>query len=136
MEEAALVEKEFLFLLKMALILNTIVIRDFAADTLNTREAAREILRLIETNPCEVNEIDFTGVEFMSRSFADEFHKEKIRLQEKYSIKIIIVNAVEEITEMLHRVANTQNVTERKKSDVPVFKFKEPAYLYNYLQTI
>jgi len=117
-------------------VVNTIAVSDFAAKTLNTREAARAILALVEEMPCKVNEIDFAGIEFMSRSFADEFHKEKIRLQEKFLIRIDILNAATEVVQILHRVANTQDVKERKKFEVPVYKFREPEFVYNYLLSI
>jgi len=114
----------------------TIQITDFLQDSLNTREAVHEISKLIEANPCQVVELDFTGVDFMSRSFADELHKEKIRLQKEYAVRIDILNANEEVMAILEVVARTQNKQEKKAVEVPVYKFSNPELVFNYLLTI
>ena len=106
------------------------------SNLLNTREAVTHLSDLIRTNPCKVIELDFTNVEFMSRSFADQFFKEKIQLQSEFNLTIEIINANEEIIKILRAVSNTQNKKEREFISIPVYKFSNPKLLSEYLFAI
>ncbi|WP_118193389.1 hypothetical protein [Albibacterium indicum] len=75
--------------------------------TLDTREFASKLVDMIkEEGECKV-ELDFTDIIFMSRSFADQFHKELY--SSDHTIDISIKNADVSILDMLRAVSNTQN---------------------------
>jgi hypothetical protein len=84
--------------------------------------------------PLDSVEFDFSNVEFISRSFADQFHKEKTKLANSKSISIL--NASEEVLRMLSTVANTQNAIYREYKKLPVFKFSDTSLLSDYLLSV
>lgn len=103
---------------------------------LNTREAVSILLDVVRDSKCSVIELDFTSVEFMSRSFADQFHKDKISLQNELNISIDIVNANEEIIHILQTVSRTQVKSNREFEEVQIFKFSNTQMLSDYLLSI
>lgn len=103
---------------------------------LNTREASSSLFNIISKNKGAEIELDFTDVEFMSRSFADQFHKERMSFQEKENSMVHLVNANEEIIRILQAVSQTQNKRERKFISLPVFKFSDEKLLSDYLLSI
>ena len=119
----------------MKAILNISVFEEIDS-LLNTREAAIQLADLIRDNPCKIIELDFTNVEFMSRSFADQFIKEELQLKEELNVCIEIINANEEIIKILNIVSNTQHKTSREFFSIPVYKFSNPQLLSDYLFAI
>ena len=103
---------------------------------LNTREAATLLFDVVRESKCSVIELDFTSVEFMSRSFADQFHKDKVKLQNELNIAIEVVNANEEIINILQTVSRTQVKSNREFEDIQIFKFSNTALLSEYLLSI
>lgn len=80
--------------------------------TLDSREAATRLADMVrEYSGDRQVELDFSGIEFMSRSFADQFHKE-LYLHDDDSFEIVIKNADAAIINMLNAVSKTQ--TKRK----------------------
>lgn len=80
--------------------------------TLDSREAAIRLADMVrEYREDKQIELDFSGIEFMSRSFADQFHKE-LYLSESDAFEIVIKNAHASIIRMLDAVSKTQ--TKRK----------------------
>ncbi len=100
---------------------------------LTSREVVDELVNQILNSQANRAELDFSDVEFISRSFADQFIKEKLKLLQENSILIEVNNAKEEITEMLKTVANTQNTIERKPSSINIFKTDDFNTLKNHL---
>jgi hypothetical protein len=113
-----------------------IIVTEEFGKLLNTREAASELINLVSDVNSSDTEIDFTGVEFMSRSFADQFHKEleQIRLEKQQRIEIL--NAAEPVIRMLKAVAVTQNSTDRDYIALPVLKFTDHKLLRDYLLSL
>lgn len=105
-------------------------------NSLNSREAVYVLSSIIQDKQFNPIELDFEGVEFMSRSFADQFHKEKIKWQEELHLQIDIVNANENVIEMLKVVAQTQDKKVRNVVEVPVFKFTNAELIFNYMLSI
>jgi anti-anti-sigma regulatory factor len=101
--------------------------------SLNTREAAAFLMKTVEKTQSLVVELDFSNVEFMSRSFADQFHKERSAWLETNNGVIAITNANEEIITILQIVSKTQDKRVREYSTIPVFKFSDKNILKNYL---
>jgi len=118
---------------------NTISVSEVCGTKLITREAAVDLINSIDFSPCtmcNVFELDFSSVEFMSRSFADQLHKEKLRVHRDTRSEIIITNASREVADMLNSVAKTQSATIRTKEDIPVFRFSDAKVLTEYLLSL
>lgn len=62
-----------------------IKVAEILPSTLDSREAATRLVNVIkeEANSNSIVEIDFTDIIFMSRSFADQFHKENYLVKRK-----------------------------------------------------
>ncbi|PIQ15976.1 MAG: hypothetical protein COW67_05475 [Flavobacteriales bacterium CG18_big_fil_WC_8_21_14_2_50_32_9] len=103
---------------------------------LNTREAATELMNAVRESKCKHIEFDFSNVEFMSRSFADQFHKERIRLQDELKAFVEISNANEQVINILRTVASTQNKSKRDYKILPIFKFSNNDLLEEYLLSV
>ena len=86
--------------------------------SLDTRDQAQILFERLESYCPNCNDlvIDFSGIDFMSRSFADQFHKEKIRLQEMRHIIVSIENEVPQIHSILNSVSKTQKTMKRESS--------------------
>ena len=59
----------------------------------------------------------------MSRSFPDQFHKERMKLKEEHGLMIDLKDASESIRKMLVTVESTQNKRKRFYTELPVFRF-------------
>lgn len=92
--------------------MHTINISQTLADTLDSRDEALKLFRMMkEMHPLSTDVVlDFSGVEFMSRSFADQFHKEKLNWVEKNNQSTIVIeNADAQIIDILKTVAQMQH---------------------------
>lgn len=92
-------------------------------ETLNTREAATLLFVCVVENYAKSVVFDFSRVEFMSRSFADQFHKERMKLKEELGLMIDLKDASESVRKMLVTVEATQNKLNRFYTELPVFRF-------------
>jgi len=92
--------------------------------SLNTREAATGLCKVVKSQNTTTVEIDLAGVEFMSRSFADQFYKEREQLR-KNGVSVFLINADEEIEKILEVVARTQNKRERSYNEILVSRFSD-----------
>lgn len=102
---------------------------------INTREAALQITKQIQESTCKHVELDFQDVEFISRSFADQMHKEKIAFAD-LGVLIVIVNASSSVMDMFRAVSNTQNAIDRQRQEIPVYKITNMDALSDYLYSI
>jgi hypothetical protein len=94
-------------------------------ETLHTRQVASELIQLITTDPCAHIELDFSKVEYISRSFADQFHSEKLALATTSKKTVIVSNANEEVIQMLQTVARTQDKVKREGESIPVYNYTD-----------
>lgn len=113
-------------------------IRSLLGNTLDSRDEAIRLFELLKSNYPEFKEItlDFTSIDFMSRSFADQFHKERLKWAQQDNVKILITNAPIQVIDILHAVSKTQNGTNRVMQDLPVYAFSKSDQLSHYLQAI
>lgn len=91
---------------------------------------------MVADSPCQQVELDFLGVQYISRSFADQFHTGKMELAVVSQKTIVVVNASESVVNMLQTVAKTQNKTYRTESSLPVLKYTDWQQLENFLLSI
>lgn len=69
-------------------------------------------------------EVDFSGIDFISRAFADQFHKNKMSFYKKKNIEIVVVNCNSEVFNVFQEVAKTNSasyVRTYKKAQYNVF---------------
>ena len=104
--------------------------------SIHTRDAANIILCAAETHPCDEVVLDFSNISFISRSFADQFHKDKLEVITRTGKVIIVENASEEVIKMLQAVARTQVKTNRPVSQVPVYKYTDLISFEKFLVAI
>lgn len=105
-------------------------------ETLNTRESAKKLFNIIQKEQIPLVELDFSDVSFVSRSFADQFHKEREILRVEMGLFVSISNAEENIRVMLKTVETTQSKKNRFYREVPVFRFSSKEKLSDYLMSI
>jgi anti-anti-sigma regulatory factor len=112
-----------------------IYVIDILGTTLNSREANYEVFKSIDLSNVTKIHIDFSGVEFMSRSFADEFFKFRKLLENEKEIRFIMVNLNLEISKILQAVekTNRKDRTVRKTNKFNHLKFTNQEALSKYL---
>ncbi len=93
-------------------------------------------MKLIEQNQCNSIGIDFFHVEYISRSFADQFYSDKMNCAVKLKKNIIVSNANETVMHMLNAVEKTQNKQPNTFLNIPIYKYSSPSQLENFLLSI
>lgn len=104
--------------------------------SLNTREAAIDLSKAISSLSISNVEIDFKNVEFMSRSFADQFFKERQKLREEKGISVFLVNTDEEVERILEAVSRTQSKQDRQFTTIHVRRLPNIEDVSNFLQSV
>lgn len=101
----------------------------YSAD-LYTRSRAAELRSRINTDVTEVT-LDFEGIGFMSRSFADELCN---IMDDNKAIHFVFVNRNSDVEAMMTKVAEGRN-QERKRgiSNAKIYKFKDMKSLSEFL---
>lgn len=112
-----------------------ILVSDKAKNFQVSREAATSLFNELNNVDVEL-EFDFINVDFISRSYADQFYKAKMDWEKSHDAKAYIVNANEEVINMINVVSKTQNSTERFFENIPVYKFSKIDKLSDYLLSI
>ena len=108
----------------------------FNQHNLVTREYATLLIEKLTDTPCGVIELDFSGISFISRSFADQFHKEKMHLLEIGKKEIAVINAEPDVWEMLKTVGKTQTSNNRVFEPYPHLQFQSRRFLKKYLFSV
>lgn len=108
----------------------------FSRNNLVTREAARDFMSIIRSQNWKKVEVDFTGVDFISRSFADQYHKEKVDLWKNNGIEVINVNMLDDVYAMFKAVSNTQSSESRSIDMFSPVAFKSRRSLKAFLSSI
>jgi len=107
----------------------------------NTLDSRDEVIHLFDTLNSKYTEfrelvLDFTSVDFMSRSFADQFYKEQIKWTLRNDHLLSITNAPVQVIEILQAVSKTQMGKNGKVQDLPIYSFSKADQLSQYLQAI
>ena len=101
-----------------------------------TREVASKFMDKVRETGCYEVEVDFSGIDFISRSFADQFHKEKIELWESGKKNVIVTNAHDDVFSMFQAICKTQKEVNRNYESYPVIHFQTRRSLENYLHSM
>lgn len=115
---------------------STISVFDLIGSSVHTREASDILMHQIETDPCNEIEIDFSQVDYISRSFADQFYVDKKKWATELKKDVIVSNANESIVHMLNTVSKTQNKKSDYRLNIPVYKYSSQSELENFLLSI
>ena len=108
---------------------------DLLPVTLDSREAATRLAEIVsEYSSSKYIELDFRGIEFMSRSFADQFHKE-LCLHEDHAFEIVIKNAEASIIHMLDAVSKTQTTRKSVKKTHQVASFNDLKQMESFMMS-
>lgn len=109
-----------------------IKVSTFLPNTLDTREGATRLVNLINDELADdvKVELDFQGIIFMSRSFADQFHKDVNSYDN--SIDLIIKNAEYGIIAMLDAVSKTQTTRKAINKTYRILSFNNLNKLKDY----
>lgn len=109
-----------------------VAVRERVGSNPNYRNSASV---LFDNVPEQVEEVilDFSGVEFISRGFADELHKERLRLQAERNVHVVLEEVGEEVQRMMNTVARTQRAGNRSELRLPVIRITSASQLENLL---
>jgi len=121
------------------MIVSEINLLDILPNTLDTREASTRLFNFLEKNynSASTIQLNFNSIEFMSRSFADQFHKERLVFQTKNNCLIELKNADVQVVEILHAVSNTQKKRSSiDNSDISILTFSNSEQLEEYMFTL
>lgn len=81
-------------------------ISDYLSNTVHTREAVDNLFRAIDLNEVSAIYLNFEGIDFISRSFADELVKH-MSLLKKEHYEVELLNLSDEINQMLNKVGES-----------------------------
>ena len=117
-----------------------ISVNQLIGNTLNTRDEAQKLFEHLSSHydhslPVTFN---FDGVYFMSRSFADEFHKLKVKwgAAEHNNASVGLENADMQIIEILQAVSRTQGSRVITNSQPTLLTFTNNELLSDFLQSL
>lgn len=111
--------------------ISEIKLKDLMSETLDTRESASLLAQFIQEESLSSKiELDFNGILFISRSFADQFHKE-IYANENH-IDLWIKNADVQITDILNAVSRTQENRKKRKNTYKLIQLTDLDKLTDY----
>lgn len=114
----------------------TISVSELIGTSIHTREASAILMNLIAEDLCDYIELDFSNVEYISRSFSDQFYFDKSTCAKTMKKILVISNANETVSHMLNAVAKTQNKKLNPFFNIPVFKYSSQSQLENFLLSI
>ena len=100
---------------------STISVRKRMGASPNYRNSATELFNGARPG-ARVLVMDFEGVEFISRGFADQFHKDRLSFQERTGVQVEIENASPDVQHMLQVVSRTQDVVRQARLSIPVIQ--------------
>lgn len=108
----------------------TIKIADVAGTDIRSRSRVRQIVQLMQDN--STANLDFAGVEFISRSFADEL----LSLRDSKDRLIKIINLYGEAQSMLEIVSSARNQSIRETLNSNVVKLKSIDEVKEFFSTL
>ena len=114
----------------------TISVSESIGTMVHTREASSILMKLIEKEPCNYIELDFSNVAYISRSFADQFYIDKLNCSLQLEKNLVISNANDQVMHMLQAVERTQHKKMNTVINIPVYKYSSQSQLEDFLLSI
>lgn len=118
---------------------NIINIRTTIGAMLNTRDEACRLFDIAKqlSTQTQIITFDFEGVDFMSRSFADEFYKISRQTEQIANSSIVVINTELQIAKILQAVSRSQNSADRKINNKrTILTFTSNDRLSDYLMSV
>jgi anti-anti-sigma regulatory factor len=113
-----------------------ITAKSILGNTINTREAAQILLHNLKNDNNAKITLDFSDVDFISRSFADSLIKKRNELMHSGSFEFKIQNASDSVMSMLESVEKTQHYKHRSQSSFRIIKYSEAELVANYFLSL
>lgn len=101
---------------------------------LKSRARVHDLELFIQNSGEKAVILDFSNVQFATRSFVDEFYNVFLKNPEENSVKVEITNVPEDINTILEAVSRTQTRTKVIPSRIPVKSFRSVDDLVQYLK--
>lgn len=114
----------------------TISVFEILGALVHTRESSKILMNLVEQDQCNNIEFDFAEVEYISRSFADQFFADKMDCAITLKKNIIVLNANETVINMINAVSRTQDKLPGALLNIPIYKYSSKSQLENFLLSI
>lgn len=111
----------------------TIHVRNLIGHSPNFRDSASVLFEGLQPGVSELV-LDFTGVDFISRGFADQLHKERLRVQEVMQVQVVLEHVNEEVRRMMAAVALTQDGADHPALNIPVIRVADAREFERMLQ--
>ncbi|MFV0606009.1 MAG: hypothetical protein ACK5NK_09235 [Niabella sp.] len=112
-----------------------IPVSEILSTNIHTRESSAILMHAIDNSFCEIIDLDFQDVTYISRSFADQFHFDKMQLVKCTAKKIFVINANDQVINMLQSVSKTQN-KEIQLKETQIRSFSSFSSLKTYLLSL
>ena|ERR1700733_7375696 len=107
------------------------------ASSLATREAAKNLFKIIPLHgSIDTAILDFSSIEFVSRSFADQLLKEQAKLFNTSNITVYLQNLHTDLLTLIDKVSQTQQKAGFGSSAIPVLRFANAEALNDFLISI
>jgi hypothetical protein len=111
----------------------TILVRERIGHSPNYRDSASVLFEGLQPGVHELV-LDFTDVDFISRGFADQLHKERLRVQEELQVQVMLEHVNEDVRQMMAAVALTQDGAEHPALNIPVIRVADAREFERLLQ--
>lgn len=111
---------------------STIRLKDLYNESISSRDAVSLLFdRPFESK--EIIEVDFSGIEFITRSATHQLLKEIQRVQEQFKAVVLITSPNEEVKKMIKIVRESIANPAKKKSEVKQVALRNYAELEEFL---
>lgn len=114
--------------------MKTIDIIDILSPDLKSRVRVRDFELFIQNCGEKTVMLDFSNVQFATRSFVDEFYNVFLKAPNANTTKVEITNVPEDVNTILEAVSRTQTRTKVIPSRIPVKSFQSVDDLVHYLK--
>lgn len=116
--------------------MRTIDITDILSPDLKSRARVHDLELFIQNSGENAVMLDFSNVQFATRSFVDEFYNVFLKTSNANSIKVEITNVPEDVNTILEAVSRTQARAKVIPSGFAVRSFRSMEDLIKYLKTV
>ena len=114
--------------------MRTIDITDILSPDLKSRARVHDLELFIQNSGENAVILDFSNVQFATRSFVDEFYNVFLKTPNANTIKVEITNVPEDVNAILEAVSRTQTRAKVIPSRIPVKSFHSVDDLVHYLK--
>lgn len=115
--------------------MKTIDITQILSPDLKSRARVHDLELFIQNSGEDVVVLDFSNVQFATRSFVDEFYNLFLKSPESHLFRVEITNVPEDINAILESVSRTQTRAKVIPARIPEKSFHSVDELEKYIKT-